>query len=390
LAKPLNNFQAVCLVAGSGIGGGVMAVPILVDAAGLLPALLVMALAYVVTLTLHIMIGELCLRSNNASELISVFQQHLFGSNKLLLAVFYALMAVVLSTNLAAYVAGAGEIIVSLTGWPLALGSILFFVLAGVVVFFGLKQVALNESWLVPLMLVVLLALLVLTLAAPQHQALPLLGSLPSKTLAVYGMTMFALSSLFSVPQVASGLANPRRNLPKVVALGLGVNLAVIVVVTLCTLAASSHLSQVAIIGWVEHLAPQAKILGSLFIIFAMLSTFWSISLQLADMTREFFFPQADINFWQRWLQRSLPWLVATLPSLALALLTPVGFMDLMSIAGGAVAVIVALLVVPAYRQSIKGETAHRALLLGRLGRSAPLAGAVVACYILMAVGSFL
>jgi amino acid permease len=57
--RNLTLAEAVCLIAGAGIGGGVMALPFLVYRTGLLPAFLVMLVAYIVTAVLHIMVAEL-------------------------------------------------------------------------------------------------------------------------------------------------------------------------------------------------------------------------------------------------------------------------------------------------------------------------------------------
>jgi hypothetical protein len=87
-----------------------------------------------------------------------------------------------------------------------------------------------------------------------------------------------------------------------------------------------------------------------------MLGTFWSISLQLSDMTKEYFR-----------CGRIIAWLVATSPSFLLAMLPISGFLGLMQIAGGATAVIVACMAVPAYRNAIHGADG---LLLGNIGKS--------------------
>ena len=89
------------------------------------------------------------------------------------------------------------------------------------------------------------------------------------------------------------------------------------------------------------------RVFGSLFIALSMLGTFWSISLQLSDMTKEYF--RAG---------RFLSWLIATAPSFLLALLPVSGFLALLQIAGGATAVVVACMAVPAYRNAIVLEYA--------------------------------
>lgn len=356
-----------------------MAIPWLAAQAGIISAIAMMALAYIVTLVLHLMLAEIALRTKGASETLTMFKQHLFKGSKVMVALFYLVMLVILCTNLAAYVAGSADIIVSLVGIPWQFAALLFFLIAALVVLFGLRSVAANEAVAVPAMLAIVLGLAVLSALAPVQYPLPHPPPALESALAVYGMIMFAFSSLYSVPQAAAGLKNPRTSLKRVVAAGLGINLLVTLLITLCTLACSSEVTEVAIIGWSSALGPTVHVLSSILIIFAMLSCYWSISLQLADITQVF-----------TKLPHLLSWIIATLPSLLLALFLDVGFLDFMSIAGGCVAVVVALLVIPAYFNATHSVTDTSELVLGKLGKSKLLAATIFFCYIMMAVGSLL
>ena len=373
--RELRLIEAVCLVCGAGVGGGVMAVPYLAANVGMWPTILIMLAAYLVTATLHLMVAELSIRTECSSELLTVFSRHLFKNRRSFRIVFYVLMAITLICILAAYITGAGEILADLFSLPPVLASILFFTLAALVVFLGLKRIAMNEVAAIAVMLVLLSLLVISTVFLPEFQPLASANWEFLPILAVYGMVMFSLSSLFSVPQAAAGLRGNKSRLRIAVCLGLLINLIVTATITLCVLVASNPVTEVAIIGWAGALGGYTRILGSLFIVLAMLTTFWSISLQLSDMTKEFF--RAG---------RLPSWLAATFPSLLLALLPLSGFLALMQIAGGATAVIVAVMAVPAYRNAVRGADG---LLLGSPGKSRTLCGIIIAMYLLMAIASF-
>jgi amino acid permease len=368
--------EAVCLVAGAGIGGGVMALPYLAAETGFGPAVFAMLAAYAVTVTLHIMVAELSIRTDYSSELLTIFTKHLFRGKKIPRSAFYVFMAVTLVCNLAAYITGAGDILADLLDIPVIAAEILFFVCAAAVVFLGLKHVAVHETATLAVMLAILGFLAVRALTLPALQPFAPARWAPAPLLAVYGMAMFSLSSLFAVPQAASGLRGEKRKLSLAVAIGLLINLAVMVIVTLAALLSSAPVTEVAIVGWAAALGGPARVFGSLFITLAMLGTFWSISLQLSDMTKKYF--RAG---------RVPAWLAATAPSFLLALLPASGFLGLTRIAGGATAVIVACMAVPAYRNAIRGADW---LLLGNCGKSPVLRGAVAVMYLLMAAGSLL
>ena len=376
--RKLNFIEATCLIAGAGIGGGVMAVPYLAQRTGFFSTVLIAVIAYVVTLFLHIMVAELSVRTDYSSELLTVFSKHLFQNKKPLRVGFYMLMTITLVCNLAAYITGSGEILSQLAGMPLILGKIIFFILAAAVVFLGLKKIAINEVIALTVMFIFLAVMAALSYLKAEHIPFEFSSLHPAPMLAVYGMVMFSLSSLFAVPQAASGLRHSRKKLVWAIVLGLLINLAVIIIIIACVLISSQPVTEVAIVGWAEALGPVVNVLGSLFIFLAMLGTFWSISLQLCDMTGSFFKTGHRMS-----------WLVGTFPCFIVALLPVSGFLNLMQIAGGATAVIVALMVVPAYRNSIC-SIPHSDILLGFMGKSRIVAGIVMLMYILMAVASFI
>lgn len=376
MKKKLTVLEAACLVAGAGIGGGVMAVPYLAQQVGFFATVVIAVVAYSVTLILHIMVAELAIRTDYSSELLTVFSKHLFRGKTPLRIGFYILMAVTLICNLAAYITGSGEILSGLGNIPLIAGKIIFFIFAAAVVFLGLKKIAVNEVIALAVMFLFLAIMAVLSFLNPGTISDTI--SAPAPLLATYGMIMFSLSSLFAVPQAASGLSHSRKKLVRSIVFGLLINLTVIIVITASVLFCSEPVTEVAVVGWSKALGPTVNILGSLFIFLAMLGTFWSISLQLCDMTGAFF--KAGHRY---------SWLAGTLPCFIVALLPMTGFLDLMQIAGGATAVIVALMVVPAYNNSIRTAPQNE-LLLGKIGKSKLVACVVILMYVLMAAASFL
>lgn len=77
-------------------------------------------------------------------------------------------------------------------------------------------------------------------------------------------------------------------------------------------------------------------------------------------------------------------WILATLPSLVLSLLPLGGFMEFMRLAGGLIAIVVAVMVVPAYRNA-RNEVSGS--LLGKYGGTA-MQIIIFIAYILMGIGS--
>ena len=372
--KQLTIVESACIITGYGIGGGVMAMPYLAQRNGCLMSLLILAAAFLASFILHVMIAELAVKSGGGSQIIEVFSRYLFQGKykKVLTLAFFVIMALVLFTNLAAYISGAAEIISELLGISLWLSRLLFYAAAASVVLFGLKAVGVSEKLAVGVIFLLVGLLACFSMLHIQNP-LPVNAGSITEGLAYFGMGMFAFSAFFSVPQAVSGLGGDGKKVRKAVFLGLLNNFILITVITVCDLLSSAQVTEVAMIGWSKGIGSWAEMVGSLFTILAMLTTYWSISLALADIVEE-----------QLKLSRRLCWVIATLPSLALTFAGLGGFMEFMRLAGGLIAILIALLVVPAFRKASRepGDS-----LLGRWS-GGWMQILIIIAYVLMAVGN--
>lgn len=372
--KQLTIVESACIITGYGIGGGVMAMPYLAQRNGCLMSLLILAAAFLASFILHVMIAELAVKSGGGSQIIEVFSRYLFQGKykKMLTLAFFVIMALVLFTNLAAYISGAAEIISELLGISLWLSRLLFYAAAASVVLFGLKAVGVSEKLAVGVIFLLVGLLACFSMLHIQNP-LPVNAGSITEGLAYFGMGMFAFSAFFSVPQAVSGLGGDGKKVRKAVFLGLLNNFILITVITVCALLSSAQVTEVAMIGWSKGIGSWAEMVGSLFTILAMLTTYWSISLALADIVEE-----------QLKLSRRLCWVIATLPSLALTFAGLGGFMEFMRLAGGLIAILIALLVVPAFRKASRepGDS-----LLGRWS-GGWMQILIIIAYVLMAVGN--
>ena len=372
--KQLTIAESACIITGYGIGGGVMAMPYLAQRNGVLVSLFILAAAFLASFVLHVMIAELVVKSGGGSQIIEVFSRYLFRGKykKLLTLAFFVIMALVLFTNLAAYISGAAEIISELLGISLWLSRLLFYVAAASVVLFGLKAVGVSETLAVGIIFL-LVGLLACFSLLHIRNPLPVKAGSLTEGLAYFGMAMFAFSAFFSVPQAAAGLGGDGKKVRKAVFLGLLNNVILITVITVCALLSSAQVTEVAMIGWSRGIGSWAEIVGSLFTILAMLTTYWSISLALADIVEE-----------QLKLSKRICWVIATLPSLALTFAGLGGFMEFMRLAGGLIAILIALMVVPAFGKASREPGGS---LLGRWG-GGWMQVLIIIAYLLMAVGN--
>jgi amino acid permease len=383
-SKRLSFAEATSIIAGYGIGGGMLALPYLVSLNGIGPSLLVLAAAYILSLLLHLMIAELAAGDGSGKQIVELFGKYLFTGKrgKAFTWVFFVVMGVVFLANLAAYVSGGSEVLASL-GVAEPWGGVLFYAAAAIVAAFGLKTLGVAEKWAVIAMAALFCALVAGSIIAlAQGGAVPAAASTAaapgaSRMLALYGMAMFCFAAFFSVPQAALGLSDRPRLIPRAVATGLGVNFFLILLVTTLSLLLSKEPTAIATVGWGRALGPWAEGVGTAFVVLAMLTSYWSISFALSSMIRE-----------RLGLGNFPAWLIATVPTLILALTGFGGFMEFMRTAGGAIAILVAILFVPTYRRYRRAK-GTLAILPKSLGNTR-WEWVAVAAYLLMAVGSTL
>ncbi len=378
--KKLTLFEAAAVVAGLGFGGGVMAVPYLASLNGIMEIILTAVVAYGFSLLLHLMVVEVVLREEKPKQLVELFGKYVFKQTwwgKALTWIIFAMVLITFYALLAGYIVGCAELLRNLIpALPLWAGEVITYIIAAGVVFFGLKAVGVSEKYSIISVAIVLLALSVISFGQP-FNTLPLWTGDFIKILALYGMIMFCLTCLFSVPQAAEGLSWNKKLVPGAVVLGLTINLVFTLVVSFMASLVSKPVTEVAIIGWGNAVGTWALILGSIFAFLGLLTSFWSIAYALAVVIVERL----------KWSYR-LSWLAATVPGFLMAILGLAGFLEYMRYAGGAMAVLMALLIPPALLTSRK-ENANimPAFSLGKWGNTF-ICVIVFFAYLLMAVGS--
>ncbi len=377
-SRELSLFEAASIVAGLGVGGGIMAVPYLAARNGLLTIILILLAAYGLSLLLHLMITEMVMRDSEGTQLVETFDKFLFKRKhgSIFTWAFFGLVVLNFYALLAAFIVGAGELLVNLLGIPLWSAELISYLCAAGPIFFGLKALGISEKFAVSGIFILLVILIVGSFDHTFNPAAVL--SAPTRSaLALYGMVMFAFACFFSIPQAVKGMQHNRKQIPKAVALGLGINLLLVFTVTLMTLLISKQVTELAIIGWGNAIGDWAMILGSGFVFLAILTSYWSTSYALAIVLEE-----------RLWWSYRLSWLAATLPTLLLALTGLTGFLGFMRIAGGLLAVLISIMVVPAYRGSkLYGDVPNPEFTLDSFGKP-PFQVLIIVAYLLVVAGS--
>ncbi|MEG2117278.1 MAG: aromatic amino acid transport family protein, partial [Clostridia bacterium] len=366
MSKKLSLFEGMCIITGYGIGSGVLLLPYYIAKVGFWYSMCIMAVAFVVSALLHLMIADLALRSGEDSQIVSIFNKYLFKgkSGKVFTWLFFGLMFVTLIANLAIYISGSSLLINNLFNIGDLASKLLFYVFAAGFVFFGLKVIGVAEKLSIIFIMLAIGALSVMSFFVP-------LSPMPAGNISLvgavslFGKIMFVFVAFFSVPQVVNGLRyDPKKIRPAVIG-GLALNMVISLLIVIFSLAVfpipEGMVSQdyLAIVEWTRSLGMFAEYLGVGVTILAFITTFWSISLALSDIVKE----QLKAKNW-------LAWILATVPSLLLTLILPATFENYINLAGGVIAILIVILPGPnsLYVMSIASRFGIKTGYWGALG----------------------
>ena len=374
-SKQLTVFEASCIITGYGIGSGVLAMPYIASKCGLPMTLIILVLAFVFSYLLHIMIADMAIKNGSRGQFLDIIMKYLpqGKGGKLISTALFVILAVVLYTNLAVYIAGASEILTDMLGLPGWIGKLLFYVFAAFVAMFSLKVLGLCEKYAMYGIFAVIAALFVGSLFNIKNPVSMQPGG-AMDLLAFFGVAMFAFVAFFSVPQVVQGLNGEVAKIKRSILTGMAVNALIMVVVILGAIVSSEEMTPVSMTGWSAGIGLWAQIAGSLFTILAMLTTYWSISTALRDIV-------ADAAH----LDQKLCFLIASIPSLLIAFIPNAGFLDFLELTAGAIAILIALFVIPIFHKSAKLGGS----ILGKAA-SVPVEIVVFLAYVLMAAGNLI
>ena len=373
----LTFFEATSIIVGHGVGSGILSVPFLAAHNSVREILLIVAFCYLFNVVLHLIIAELSY-NNNGAQFISCLDAELFSGKIKKILTWAAFITLGLSVifNVSAFLTGAAAVFRSWLGLPDVVGMLLFYVIGAGVVFIGMKLVGICEKIAVGSMIAVVGILFIATMMSD-------LSPLPSgwhginNVLALYSMVSFSLSAVMSTPQVVKGLEGNVKKIRGAIASGLAINVGLILIITFITLlgAGKNITEDGALVDLAAHLGGWVSVIGYIFTLLALATSFWANTLNLRDIVHE----QTHWGIRVSWLAASLPCLTIAFFGLA----TFVGFTRFASI----IQVVTGVGIMVAYNLSRKRN--GNSLIVGKFG-TAPFQILVVLCTLLASVGAML
>lgn len=340
----LTTFEAISMIVGNSIGTGIIAVPYLAVRNSMWDVVWMVAFAYIVNVILHLIIAELSY-NNGGVQLVKSFEGELFHGKmkKIFSWIMFVVYGLAIMVGVSGNINGGAQIFVNWFGLPLWAAQLIYYLIAGSVVFMGMKAVGIAQKYSVALLLIIVAVMTAGTFLRPLNT----LYTAPfhiNNLLALYSMVVFATSANQAVIQVVKGLNGDSKGIRKTIFTGFGLSSLFVLVVTLTVLLGTKGAvdKELAYMQLGESIGGWALILAGIFSLFALLTTFWSNTLALRDVVHE-----------QVGTGNRVSWLIATVPCILFAIFGVSSFIVLTRIMSGVV-VLVSIMLVLTYGKSRK------------------------------------
>lgn len=373
----LTTFEAISMIVGNSIGTGIIAVPYLATRNSILDVVWMVGLAYIINVILHLIIAELSY-NNGGAQLVKSFEGELFhGTMKKVFSWFvFVVYGLAIMVGVSGNINGGAQIFVNWFDLPLPAAQVLYYLLAGSVVFMGMKAVGIAQKYAVALLMGIVAVMTIATLLRPLN-ALYAAPFHLNNLLALYSMIVFATSANQAVIQVVKGLARNAKKIRSTIFIGFGLSSLFVLVVTMSVLLGTKTdiNKELAYMQLGESLGNWAVILAGIFSLFALLTTFWSNTLALRDVVHE-----------QIGIGNRLSWLLATIPCVLFAVFGVSSFIVLTRVMSGVVVMVSIMLVLTYGKSRRKAGTSP---ICGMIG-TVPFQVLMVLSTIVSAVGALL
>ncbi len=373
----LTTFEAISMIVGNSIGTGIIAVPYLATKNSMLDVIWMVAIAYIVNVILHLIIAELSY-NNGGVQLVKSFEGELFHGvmKKIFSWVVFVVYGLAIMTGVSGNINGGAQIFTNWFGIPLWSAQVIYYIIAGIVVFMGMKAVGIAQKYAVVLLMGIVAVMTVGTFLHPVNT----LYTAPfhwNNLLALYSMVVFATSANQAVIQVVKGLDGNPGKIRSCIFIGFGLSSIFVLIVTMTVLLGTKGeiTKELAYMQLGESIGSWAVVLAGIFSLFALLTTFWSNTLALRDVVHE------QIGTGNR-----ISWLIATIPCILFAVFGVNSFIILTRIMSGVV-VLVSVMLVLTYGKSRRKAGASP--ICGVIG-TVPFQALMVISTIISAVGSLI
>ena len=267
------------ILIGTIIGAGVLGIPYVVAQSGFLTGLTVIIVIGLISMLINLYLGEIILRTKGNHQLSGYAKKYLgnWGKRIMMFAMIFGIYGALL-----AYLIGEGSALSSIFGGPPLYWSIGFFITASSLIFTGLNIIKKSELIMVTFLIAIIIVISLLATGKIDTTNLTQFNS--AKLLLPFGVILFAFIGTSAIPEIKLAMKNNLKKMKKAILIGSIIPIIIYALFTLITVGVlGSSTTEIATIGLGEQLGTTAIILGNLFAVFAMATSFLVLGLALKD-----------------------------------------------------------------------------------------------------------
>jgi amino acid permease len=278
--KKLVLWEAIATMVGTVIGAGILGIPFVVAKAGFWTGISIIVFLGFVTMLLYLYLGEVALRTKGKHQLTGYAEKYLGKTGKLLMAFS---MVFGIYGALIAYLIGVGLTLTAIFGGNPLSYSFLFFIVVGTIIYLGLKRVAESELYMLPL---IILVVIVISILSFNHVRLENLTAFNLYSIFIpYGVILFAFLGSTAIPEMEMELIKNEKYMKRAIIIGMLIPIIIYLVFAIFVVGVSGiGTTEVATIGLGQVIGEHMVIIGNIFAVITMTSSFLALGLALQQM----------------------------------------------------------------------------------------------------------
>lgn len=337
-------FSAIVIFTGTVVGAGIFGIPYVVAKIGFLPGVIYLIILGAVLCVVMLTYGEITLRTKKFHQSAGYANKYLGKWGKL--AMSFSLIFGIYGALLA-YMIGIGDFLFTLMGDCLGgspiLYSTIFFVLGSAAIMFGLGMVIKMEKGMFLLLLAVALLIFVLGFNKVDLNNLATLNM--ANIFLPFGVILFAYSGFSAIPDMSRVLDGSKKQLKSAIIFGTIIVFIVYLAFTFIIVGISGKdTSEEAIVGLKGILGSKIVIIGAMFGILAMATSFLTLGLALKE-----------VYHYDYGIDKTLAWVLTCFIPFVLLILGLSSFVEVLGIVGSLTGGISSILILVMHKKSQKG-----------------------------------
>ncbi|MCB9799001.1 hypothetical protein H6758_04740 [Candidatus Nomurabacteria bacterium] len=277
--KERTVMYGIALIMSGTIGAGVLGIPYVVSKVGITLGILFIVCLGILMTALNLLVGEIAMRTKQNFQLVGLARRYLGKAGEYLMAI---IMYGTLFGVLLVYMIGVGVSLQALFGGSSELWSYTFFVIGTLLVLAGMRTVKTVELFL---QLVILFIVLVIAVFSFDHIELHNFKYTHlAQFLLPYGVILFAFHGTTSVPETYSLFHKKKADFQQAIIWAGVLNTLVYCLFAFVVVGVTgTATTEIATIGLGEKIGQGALVMGNLFAILAMATSFVITGVALRD-----------------------------------------------------------------------------------------------------------